>query len=568
MKINRVSVLVLLCVCCWQAVSKESKSPPASWQSESRSVYDLLVAQMQNASADFGGSVDALVKYAKEHKDEQLYFNAYTALLRTKRYADAVKLIKDWQSEAKLKLDKYYVLALVLNGEIDLAITTIDKSLADLDDIKSNPHLFAYLRVLVTHWYDKNVLAVLLRLYERYDENESLAITLVKQLRWQGETDKAVKIVDKALFSDPKNVALLQEKSDIYRYALQLDKASEVWESILKDYPNDSEFQFAYARFLFDRYDFVLADKRLAAIEPKTEQRYGVNLLHAMTKIQLNDYQSAKTVIDWQKFDEEEKNRMNYDIGSYLLEADQVALAKDYFEAVEATDKTSPLALAVAIKMGEIHYHSDLEKGNQWFDEVAEKFKLSDAEILKDQANALREAGLDQASYDLLTTYLDANPNNEDMRYLRGLVAAEMYKEKIAAEDLGIIHAKSPDNADVQNALGYTLLATADGDVDKLKVAGKLIKKALFVQPDSPAVVDSMGWLLYQQKSYDESLPYLRFAYANYSDGEIIGHYIAALEKSGQYQLAKKLYQLEIKYPPHQEKINYYTETIKERLLP
>lgn len=568
MKINRVSVLLGFCSVLMLSVATATKPTPKSWQANSQAVYDLLVAQMRNADADFGGSVDALVKYAKSQKDDQLYIKAYSALLRTQRYADAVKLVKHWQSNSQLKLEQHYVLALVLNDEMDLAMSTISKSLENTDNIENNAHLLAYLRILVTHWYNPNVLTVLSRLYEEYPENQLVVTTFVRQLRWRNEVDKAVAVLDKALFNDPKNIDLLQEKSDAYRYALQLEKAEQVWKNILKDYPNNREFQFAYARFLFDRYDFAAADKQLAAIRGKSELMLRVNLLRVMTKIQLGDYQSIDTVIDWRKLDEPEKNRLYYDIANFLLDAKQSQLAKQYFEKIDVVDETGQLALIKALKIGQIRYQESLEQGNQWFDDVADKFHLNQAELVQEKAEAMQAANRDKAAYQLLSDYLAANPNNEDIRYLRGLFAAEMHKEAIAAEDLGVIYAKSPDNTDVQNALGYTLLATADGDAAKLAAAGKLIQKALFSQPESPAIVDSMGWLHYQQQAYEQALPYLRFAYANYSDGEIIGHYIAALEKAGQHNLAKKLYQLEIKYPEHQEKINDYTKDIQEQLQP
>lgn len=567
MKINRVGVLILLCGSFFQTVAAEVKASK-TWQPDSQAVYDLLVAQMQNSSADFGGSVDALVRYAKSQKNDRLYINAYTALLRTQRYADAVQLVKDWRKHSELKLDRYYLLALVLNDELDLAMTIVDKQLENADNLVNHPVLASYVQILVTHWYNPNVPEFLSRLYDNYAENELLTMTLVKQLRWQGAVDKAISLLDKALFADPKNLVLLQEKSDVYRYALRLKEAESVWQNILKDYPDNVVFQFAYARFLFDKYDFAAADKLLTTMNPKAKQQSRVDLLHIMSKIQLGDYQAIEHIIDKGQTDEDEKNRLYYDIANFLLDAKQSQLAKQYFEKIKVSNEVGRLALAIALKMGQIHYQENLEKGNQWFAKVQDKFHLSYAESVKEKVVAMRAADLDKAAYQLLNDYLAANPKNEEMRYLRGLVAAEMYKEKRAAEDLGMVHATSPDNTDVQNALGYTLLSTADGDTNKLQAAGQLIKKALFVQSDSPAVVDSMGWLLYQQKSYEQSLPYLRFAYAHFSDGEVIGHYVAALAKSGQLALAKKLYQLEMQYPLHQEKIRYYTKSIKEQLQP
>lgn len=75
-----------------------------------------------------------------------------------------------------------------------------------------------------------------------------------------------------------------------------------------------------------------------------------------------------------------------------------------------------------------------------------------------------------------------------------------------------------------------------------------------------------MGWVHFRQGQFEQALPYFRFAYANYLDGEIIGHYILALYRAGKPDVAKRLYQLEINYPPNVKKINRHVKDILPEL--
>ncbi len=82
-----------------------------------------------------------------------------------------------------------------------------------------------------------------------------------------------------------------------------------------------------------------------------------------------------------------------------------------------------------------------------------------------------------------------------------------------------------PDSAMTLNALGYTL---ADR-TDKFKEAEKYIRKALKYEPDSPAIIDSLGWVLYKLGEHEEALHHLEIAYAQFPDHEVAAHIVEVL---------------------------------------
>jgi tetratricopeptide (TPR) repeat protein len=81
------------------------------------------------------------------------------------------------------------------------------------------------------------------------------------------------------------------------------------------------------------------------------------------------------------------------------------------------------------------------------------------------------------------------------------------------------------------NALGYTL---ADR-TEEYREAEKLIRKALKGDPESPAIIDSLGWVLHKRGKHDEALQQLEIAYAGFPDPEVAAHLVevlVALERS------------------------------------
>lgn len=577
MKMNLISALAIA-TCLHLAVAKEtlpvakSDKLPKNWNSDSRAVYDLLVAQFQHAGADYAGSVDTLVKFAKAQKDDKLYAKAFKALLQTERYADAVELTADWQKQSSLDINQFYVLSLALNHDIDLAIndidTAIEKKIPDSDNSSATERLlFPYIQLLLSHWYKPEVTALLARLYEQYPDSELVSSTYAQQLRWQGDIEGAIAIIDKRRFDDQRNIELVQQKSDIYRYAVQLEAAEKVWTDLLADYPNEPLFRFAYARFLFDKYDFSGAIKQLSTLKSGELDNSG-ELLKIMALIHQEKYNDAEAAFETHFANSEEQARVRYSMAEQLLQQKNYALAKKYLEPLVdfTADNDGEWALPAALQIAWVLYAiaeaNDLSAGDAWFDQLAAHFHLNPEEKLRENANALDKAGHENVAYDRLNAFLAENPNHEEIRYTRGLIGADMQLNARAIEDLKVIHAASPDNIDVQNALGYTLL----GQDKTLDEGAQLVQKALFSKPSSPAVVDSMGWVKYRRGQFDAALPYLRYAYGNYLDGEIIGHYIMALYQAGKPELAKKLYQLEIQYSPNVKKINRHVEDILAKL--
>ncbi len=104
--------------------------------------------------------------------------------------------------------------------------------------------------------------------------------------------------------------------------------------------------------------------------------------------------------------------------------------------------------------------------------------------------------------------------------YGRALLLEGMDRVSVAESDLRSIVAADPENAEALNALGYTLADRTDHYAE----AQVLIEKALRLQPDSPAFLDSLGWVQHRLGRDAEALRNLRRAFALQKDPEIAAH--------------------------------------------
>lgn len=154
------------------------------------------------------------------------------------------------------------------------------------------------------------------------------------------------------------------------------------------------------------------------------------------------------------------------------------------------------------------------------------------------ESELLLDAGRDEDALALLDTALGAAPGDTGLLYARAMVAGELGHTDILERDLGVILAADPDNASALNALGYTLADRGE----RLDEAHAMIERALTLRPDDPAILDSMGWVLFRLGRPAEALPWLRRALELADDGEIAAHLGEVLWNLGERSEARRVW--------------------------
>ena len=121
--------------------------------------------------------------------------------------------------------------------------------------------------------------------------------------------------------------------------------------------------------------------------------------------------------------------------------------------------------------------------------------------------------------------YVMYRPDDESALLGRGELLLRMGRLDDSIEQYRAAADRWPESAMSLNALGYTL---ADR-TDQYREAEKLIRKALELDPDSAAIIDSLGWVLFKQGDYEAALAELRRAYEKLDDHEVAAHIVETL---------------------------------------
>jgi tetratricopeptide (TPR) repeat protein len=207
------------------------------------------------------------------------------------------------------------------------------------------------------------------------------------------------------------------------------------------------------------------------------------------------------------------------------------------------------------------HHLDDEEGAFELLDDFAEASPNNAVEVVALKAQLLisldrYDEGL--ALYEKAITY---RPDNQSLILGRAELLLQVGRQDEAIVEYRAAAKRWPGSAMALNALGYTL---ADR-TDQYEEAEKLIRKALAMNPQSPAIIDSLGWVLYKLDQSEESLAELQRAFEGMNDPEIAAHLVEVLAELERRDEALKLLESAEKLDPDNELLidvrsRYFTE--------
>nr|WP_101135576.1 tetratricopeptide repeat protein [Neisseria meningitidis] len=166
----------------------------------------------------------------------------------------------------------------------------------------------------------------------------------------------------------------------------------------------------------------------------------------------------------------------------------------------------------------------DYTKVRQWLKKVSAPEYLFDKGVLAAAAAVELDGG--RAALRGLDKIIEKPPagSNTELQaealVQRSVVYDRLGKRKKMISDLERAFRLAPDNAQIMNNLGYSLLS----DSKRLDEGFALLQTAYQINPDDTAVNDSIGWAYYLKGDAESALPYLRYSFENDPEPEVAAH--------------------------------------------
>ncbi len=305
--------------------------------------------------------------------------------------------------------------------------------------------------------------------------------------------------------------------------------------SAVAAFPENPRLRLQWARHLAQT-DLPAAALQFTELLKRSPDDGNIQLALALIHYEQQSWEPAKTHFHALIDKPVQASTALYYLGQIARQQNQPAQALSYYLQVPPSKEFLPaLSKAVILygELGQSHKIKPLLNGHRLT--AAEEHQEGLAALL---AQHEEDQGNVDAAIATLSTGLEQFPRSRTLRYTRAMLFAGAGQLAPAIADLEMLLGFYPEDPDILNALGYIF---ADANL-RLAEADRLIEKALALEPNNPATLDSMGWLRYRQGRHAEAIKWLSQALAAMPNDEIAAHLGEVLWVSGDQARAKSVW--------------------------
>lgn len=487
---------------------------PASFSRDT--LYALLVAELAGQRNRFDIALGNYVQQANATRDPGVAERAF----RIAEYLGADQAALDtaliWADNAPHNLDAQRAAAIQLAraGRYDESLGYMEQVLRQQGDTH-----FDFLALSAART-DPDTRAGLLQSFEqllgKYPDNPQLVFGKALLLEQEERTEEALALLQaQPARNRPVPSILLQGR--ILQSLGRNDDALSLLARSLREQPDDKRLRLTYARLLVeqDRLDDAIGE--FSTLLQQNPQDDDLRFSLALVCMEAEAWREAIVYLEDLISRDSHLNPAWFNLGRAQQALGHREDALTAYAQVEPGNEFLPaksLQTELLLAMGrESEAAAMLERTRQSQPDYALQLYLVEIEALSGQGRVER-------AWSLAAEALERFPDDLNLLYTRAMLAEKRDDLAQLERDLRFILAREPDNAMALNALGYTL---ADR-TDRLDEARTLIEQAVKLNPEDPATLDSMGWVLYRQGDLEGAERWLREAYARLPDAEIAAH--------------------------------------------
>ena len=510
-------------------------SKPQVYSSFSQeTVFSLLTAELAGQRNRFDLALDIYVSQAVKTQDPGIAERAF----RIAEYLGADQAALDtsliWAKNDTGNLDAQRAAAIQLarNGRYDDSLVYMEKVLQGQGDTHFD---FLALSAADTDQSTRDGLQHSFdRLLKKYPNNGQLIFGKALLLQQDGDAKGALQLLEDNP-PQPGEIAPILLRARILANLDRGNEALPLLEKNIRQNPDDKRLRLTYARMLVEQNRMDDAKAQFASLLQQYPEDDELRYSLALVCLEAKAWDEAASYLAELVERGSHVDSAHLNLGRIAEERDdpQGALA-EYAQVGAGTDylpaqlRQADILIASGRAAEAARRLADARSSQP---DYAIQLYLIEAETL---ANNERP----EQARQVLDKALVQNPDDLNLLYTRAMLAEKRNDLAQMEKDLRAIIQREPDNAMALNALGYTL---TDRTTRYAEARG-LIEKAHRINPDDPAVLDSMGWVNYRLGNLDDAEKYLRQALERFPDHEVAAHLGEVLWANGKQREAKKVW--------------------------
>ncbi len=520
-------------------------------------LYDVLLASIANQRKQPQVALEALSRAVYLSRDKRLNANAIQLALHLKDYQKAIELAR---LMITLEPGNFRIHLALANAQIKSSkLSEAGMTLIDLakEQEPGQEAILQEIASLIARQEEPSVGNLKSQFMQAAESDDPQLVFTAALLSSRLKNDTQFRtLLDKSLSLNPEwETAAIMKITDLSE---QDSDTFESWATnFLKSYPESERFRIQYARLLIQIDKLEQARTELNQVIAQNPESTDALYVAAIVNMDLKAFSDAEKLFASYIDLSANGDQARLYLAQMLIDQERYDEATPLLRQIQ----TRNLYLDAQIAMsGIIAKQSNVEAGLSHLRNIDVRGEPDSIRMILEQDLLLRDYDQFDRSLELLSTALEQWPDQPDLLYSRGLLAAQLDRIELIEQDMRALIKLQPENAHAYNALGYTL---AD-QTDRYDEALALISKALEFQPDDAYILDSMGWVYYRIGDHAKALEYLERAMDLKQDAEIAAHFGEVLWISGKQSRAEQVWKLGKEWGPDnttlQETIDKFTD--------
>ena len=497
-------------------------------------LYSLLGAELAGQRNRLDIALDNYVTQAINTQDPGIAERA----LRIAEYLGADQAALDtsliWAKNAPddLEAQRAAAIQLARNGRYDDAMVYMEKVL----QAKGDTH-FDFLALSASET-DADTRAGLQKSFDRllvkHPDNGQLIFGKALLMQQDGDAEGALKLLEKNPPQDGE-VAPVLLRARLLQSLNRGDEALPLLKKSIRQYPDDKRLGLTYARTLIEQNRMDEAKAQFTSLAEQYPEDDELRFSLALIALEGKKWDEAQGYL-------EELIERDSHVDSAHLNLGRIA--------EERNDPQGALAEYALVGPGNDYLPAQMRQADILVShgrgaEASKKLAAArDAQpdygiqLFLIEAETLAANNQTDRAWNVLQQALKQYPDDLNLLYSRAMLAEKRNDLEQMERDLGAIIKREPDNAMALNALGYTL----SDRTTRYAEAKVLIQQAYDLNPDDPAVLDSLGWVNFRLGNLDEAERLLRQALERFPDQEVAAHLGEVLWANGKQREAKQIW--------------------------
>jgi len=401
------------------------------------------------------------------------------------------------------------------------------------------------------------LIAGLRSLKARHPDNGSVRIALVQLLAQNRQFEAA--LAEFAQIGDrlEPSPELSQLQAQLHQSANDNTSALDALRAGTERFPDDRGLRLNYARLLLQQRQLDAAREQFRILASQAPEDWEILLSTGLLDLEMENYASAIGIFERMLAARQNEDDSHFYLGYARQQLGEIDAAIGNFrqvrQGVENFLPAQQQATRLALQLGRF------DEAHDWLAGLSRGSSRLEIQFIDMESAILLQEGHPRRALELLDRSLNRYPNHADLLFAR-VFAHDSLDDLAGAEaDLRQIIRMQPENARALNHLGYMLADRSDRFAEALA----LIERAIAVEPDDPAIIDSLGWAQYKLGMLDEALDNLRRAYATFPDHEVAAHLGEVLWMLGRHAEAERIWAEALAETPQSEYVLPTMERLK-----